>query len=216
MLLKLTNNSGIQTRATTMDLETGFGCQQDIPTVYELDSRFRKIGVDMSVQACRKALREWGGDPSTEITHAVGVTICTQSAPGFPDLVAKKLGLHHNVETIFLQGVGCAGSVALMRVAGELACAATIRKRPARILCFACELCSQYSERMTLLFIHCFGRRLTYSYPVRHQYAEAESSNDLLNMDIAGAIFGDAASAFVLVGIFLDLGLCFTDSALGR
>lgn len=34
---------------------------------------------------------------------------------------------------------------------------------------------------------------------VRHQYAEAEASNDVKNIDIAGAIFGDAASAFVLV-----------------
>lgn len=149
MLLKLTSNSGIETRATTMDLEGGFGCQSHIPTVEELDSRFRKVGVDMTVQACRKALREWGGDPAEEITHAVGVTICTQSAPGFSDLVARKLNLHHNVESVFLQGVGCAGSVALMRVAGELACAATIRKRPARILCFACELCSQYSKQIS-------------------------------------------------------------------
>lgn len=135
-----------------MDLENGFGCQAHIPTVEELDGRFRKTGVDMTVRACRKAMREWGGNPATEITHAVGVTICTQSAPGFPDLVARKLGLHHNVETVFLQGVGCAGSVALMRVAGELACAATMRKRPARILCFACELCSQYSKDMPLNF----------------------------------------------------------------
>lgn len=44
---------------------------------------------------------------------------------------------------------------------------------------------------------------LTSGRLVRHQYAEAEASNDVKNMDIAGAIFGDAASAFVLVGLRL-------------
>lgn len=188
MLLKLTQNSGIETRCCSMDLDKGFGCQAEIPTVEELDTRFRKIGVDMAAQACRKALHEWGGDQK-EITHIVGVTICTQSAPGFDYLVSQRLGLDHNVENLCLQGIGCAGSVALMRVAGELACAATIRKRPARILCFACELCSQY---------------------VRHQYAEAAAATDLENMDIAGAIFGDAASAFVLCN---EYGLDSSDQA---
>ncbi|KAH9211460.1 chalcone synthase B [Leptodontidium sp. 2 PMI_412] len=176
MLMRLTENSGIETRACTIDLETGFGCQAELPTVEDIDVRFRKVGVDLTVQACRKALREWGGDLN-DITHVVGVSFSSIGAPGLDYMVIRKLALGCHVENVNLQGIGCAGSGALIRLAGELACAASIRKRPARILCFACELCSQF---------------------LRHQYAEAESSTDLANMDIAGAIFGDAASAFVL------------------
>ncbi|KAH9230314.1 hypothetical protein K456DRAFT_1843353 [Colletotrichum gloeosporioides 23] len=175
-LLKLTMSSGIETRASTMDFETGFGCQPEVPTIDELDARFRKVGVDLTVQACRKALRDWGGDPD-EITHVVGVTVGSLSLPGYDYLVARRLGLGYHVENMFLNGVGCAGSVALMRVAANIAMAATSRKRPARILCFASEVCTMY---------------------LRHQYAEAEVATDIENMDIAGAIFGDAASAFVL------------------
>jgi type III polyketide synthase len=176
MLMRLTENSGIETRACTIDLETGFGCQAEVPTIEDIDVRFRKVGVDLTVQACRKALREWGGDLE-DITHVVGVSFSSIGAPGLDYMVIKKLGLGCHVENVNLQGIGCAGSGALIRLAGELACAASIRKRPARILCFACELCSQF---------------------LRHQYAEAENSTDVANMDIAGAIFGDAASAFVL------------------
>jgi type III polyketide synthase len=64
-----------------------------------------------------------------------------------------------------------------MRVAAQVACAATLLKKPARILCFSCELNTPY---------------------VRHQYAEAEAAIDLDNMDIAGSLFSDAAGAFVL------------------
>ncbi|KAL0934959.1 chalcone synthase B [Colletotrichum truncatum] len=175
-LLKLTMTSGIETRASTMDFETGFGCHTEIPTIDQLDARFRKVGVDLTVQACRKALRDWGGN-AEDITHVIGVTVGTLSLPGYDYLVARKLGLGYHVENMFLNGIGCAGSVALMRVAGNIATAAAARKRPARILCFASEVCTMY---------------------LRHQYAEAEASSDLENMDIAGAIFGDAASAFVL------------------
>ncbi|KAF6790305.1 chalcone synthase B [Colletotrichum sojae] len=175
-LLKLTLNSGIDTRASSMDFETGFGCQAEVPTIDQLDSRFRQVGVDLTVQACRKALRDWGAD-AEGITHVIGVTVGTVSLPGYDYLVARRLGLGYHVENMFLNGVGCAGSVSLMRVAASTAIAATARKRPARILCFASEVCTMY---------------------LRHQYAEAEAASDLENMDIAGAIFGDAASAFVL------------------
>ncbi|GKT61259.1 chalcone synthase B [Colletotrichum tofieldiae] len=188
VLLKLTMSSGIETRASSMDFETGFGCQTEIPTIDQLDARFRQVGVDLTVQACRKALRDWGGN-AEDITHVIGVTVGNLSLPGYDYLVARKLGLGYHVENMFLNGIGCAGSVALMRVAANTAMAATTRKKPARILCFASEVCTMY---------------------LRHQYAEAEASSDIENMDIAGAIFGDAASAFVFCN---DNGLDDPDQA---
>jgi type III polyketide synthase len=176
-LLRLTHSNGINTRASTLNLETGFGCQEEIPTIVDLDNWFRKHGVDLTAQACRKALREWGGDAAEDITHTVAFNSGVQSFPGYDFLVARKLGLSYDVENIFLQGVGCAGGLSVMRVAAEVACASTLLKKPARILCFSCELNTPYT---------------------RHQYAEAEAATDLENMDIAGSLFSDAAGAFVL------------------
>jgi type III polyketide synthase len=176
-LLRLTLNNGIDTRASTLNFETGFGCQKEIPSIVDLDSWFRKHGVDLTAQACRKALREWGGDITEDITHTVAFNSGVQSFPGYDYLVARSLGLSYDVENIFLQGVGCAGGLSVMRVAAEVACAATLLRKPARILCFCCELNTPYT---------------------RHQYAEAEVATDLENMDIAGSLFSDAAGAFVL------------------
>jgi type III polyketide synthase len=67
--------------------------------------------------------------------------------------------------------------MSVMRVAAEVALAAEFLEKPARILCFSCELNTPYS---------------------RHFYAEAEASTDEENMDIAGSLFSDGAAAFVL------------------
>ncbi|KAH8777191.1 chalcone synthase B [Hyaloscypha finlandica] len=163
-LLRLTHNCGIDTRASTLNMETGFGCQEEIPTITDLDHWFRKHGVDLTAQVCRKALREWAGDAAEDITHTVAFNSGVQSFSGYDYLVARKLGLSYDAENIFLQGVGCAGGLSVMRVAAEVACGATLLKKPARILCFSCELNTPY---------------------VRHQYTEAQTATDLENMDIA-------------------------------
>jgi type III polyketide synthase len=70
-----------------------------------------------------------------------------------------------------------------MRTAAQIACGATIRGRPARILCFACEL----------------------SIPnVRYEVDAAAKCLDASQVCIAGALFSDAAAAFILCN---DLGL---------
>lgn len=62
-LLAVNKASGIDTRATIRTYESGFACQAEPPSIRDLDEFFREKGVDLAVQACRKALREWGGDP---------------------------------------------------------------------------------------------------------------------------------------------------------
>lgn len=175
-LFRLTYSSGIETRASTLDLDTGFCCQQEVPSITDIDNHFRKHGVGLTAQACRKALREWGGD-FEDITHTVAVNGGVQTFPGYDFGVARQLGLRHDTEQILLQGVGCAGSMSIMRVAAEIALGAEALKKPARILCFSCELNVPYS---------------------RHFYSEAEVSTDEENMDIAGSLFSDGAAAFVL------------------
>lgn len=130
----------------------------------------------MTVQACKKALKEWGGDYS-DITHTIGVTCTNSGNPGFDLLVVKKLGLRDDLDRMLLHGVGCAGGLAIMRTAAEIACGATIRRRPARILAFACEVC-------------CLN--------VRCDLDAAAKVRDPADVGIAGALFSDGAAAFVL------------------
>lgn len=176
----MTFSSGIETRASTLSLDTGFCCQQQVPSISDIDSNFRKSGVDLTAQACRKALREFCpdlDDAAERITHTVSCQGGIQTFPGYDFHVARQLGLGHDVEQILLQGVGCAGSMSILRVAAEIALGAEALGKPARILCFACELNVPYS---------------------RHFYAEAEAATDEENMDIAGSLFSDGAAAFVL------------------
>lgn len=77
-----------------------------------------------------------------DITHTVGVTCTDAGHPGYDLLVAQKLGLLEDVDRTLLHGVGCAGGLAALRTAANLANGAAMRQRPARILVFACELCS--------------------------------------------------------------------------
>lgn len=71
-----------------------------------------------------KAIEERTGN-SGDITHTVAVTCTNQGNPGFDVLVNERLGLSTSVERILLHGVGCAGGLAIMRTAAQLACGAT-------------------------------------------------------------------------------------------
>lgn len=141
-----------------------------------MDVLYREVGVDLTVQACKTALQEAGIEYSS-ITHTVGVTCTNQGNPGYDLLVNKKLGLAPTVDRTLLHGVGCAGGLAIMRTAAQLACGATMRARPARILAFACELCTPN---------------------IRFDLADVAQCVEPANISIASAIFSDAAAAFVL------------------
>ena len=102
---------------------------------------FREEGVKLSVNACRKAIKEWGGSLD-DITHVVSTT-CTNSAnPGFDHFVVKQLGMNTNVEKILLHGVGCSGGLAAIRTAAQMALGSSFQNKPARILVLACEVSS--------------------------------------------------------------------------
>ncbi|KXT03878.1 hypothetical protein AC578_8919 [Pseudocercospora eumusae] len=174
-LLEINKNTGIQTRAAVRTYEHGFGAQSEPPSIIELDEFYRQAGVDLTAQACRKALREWGGKKN-DITHTIGVTCTTQGNPGYDLFVNRALGLDEKVDRMLLHGVGCAGGLAIMRAAAQIAAGATARGKPARILCFACELCTPN---------------------VRCDLAAAEKSS-AADVGIAGALFADGAAAFVL------------------
>ena len=113
--------------------------QPNAPSITELNTYFREEGVRLSVNACRKAIAEWGGSVD-DITHVVSTT-CTNSAnPGFDHFVVKQLGIKSSAEKTLLHGIGCSGGLAAIRTAGNLALGMSFRKKPARVLVLACEI----------------------------------------------------------------------------
>jgi type III polyketide synthase len=138
-LLRINRTTGIETRSSVLDFETGWGTEKNLPSIAEMDILFRTTGVDMAAQACTEAIDDWEGEIEG-ITHTVAVTCTNQGNPGFDLLVNEKLGLSSSVDRTLLHGVGCAGGLAVMRTAAQLACGSTMRGRPARILCYACEV----------------------------------------------------------------------------
>lgn len=126
--------------------------------------------------ACHQALKEWGG-PRNTITHTVAVTCTNQGNPGYDLLVARRLGIAYTAQRTLLHGVGCAGGLAILRTAADIACGAAARGQPARVLAFACELCTPILSR---------------------ELAEAEACEDLGQLSIGAALFGDGAGAFIL------------------
>ena len=144
------------------------------PSISELDRYFRKAGVDLAVQACKKAMRESGCTPG-EITHIVAVTCTNAGNPGFDLLVGQRLGLKPDTDRTLLHGVGCAGGLSAMRAAAAMAQSASMRGRSARVLVFACEICS---------------------VQVRCDLQEVEDHPE--ETKISPVLFSDGAASFVL------------------
>ena len=140
-VLSINRFTGIDSRSTIATVEHPLINKPTSPTITELNAIFREEGVPLSVNACRKAIKEWGGS-TDEITHVV-TTTCTNSAnPGFDHYVCKELGIRKNVEKILLHGIGCSGGLAAIRTAANIALGLSFRHKPARVLVLACEITS--------------------------------------------------------------------------
>ena len=174
-LLAIGRKTGIQTRAAVSDYRKGIATKTSPPTIADLDEYFRSVGVDLATRACERALQE-AGFVAEDITHTVAVTCTNQGSPGYDLLVNEKLGLRSNVDHTLLHGVGCAGGLSIMRAAAQMALASTARGKPARVLAFACELCTPN---------------------VRSELAVAEKSA-AEDVCVAATLFSDGAAAFVL------------------
>lgn len=175
-MLRVNRSTGIETRSAVKPYEAGFATQTDPPSISEIDQFFRQAGVDLAVQACQKALTEARMAPQ-RITHTIAVTCTNSGNPGYDFHVARELNLSPHVDRMLLHGVGCAGGLSILRAAAQIAGSASLRRKPARILAFACELCTPN---------------------VRHYLSMAECSKDSDPVNIAAALFSDAAGAFVL------------------
>lgn len=172
-VLSINRFTGIDFRSTIATIDHPLVNQPAPPTITQLNTIFRDEGVWLSVNACRQAIAEWGGDVD-EITHVVSTT-CTNSAnPGFDHYVCKELGIRSNVEKVLLHGVGCSGGLAAIRTAANLALGLSFRQKPARILVLACEISS--------LLVR----------------SELDSIHENQEVRIGVCLFGDCASSCIL------------------
>jgi type III polyketide synthase len=179
-LFAINRKTGISARPLITNYGN-YGCDYTTPpSVSELSNIFRSTGVDLAVSACRKALLD-ARLSAADITHTVAVTCTDTSNPGYDILVNEILGINSNVDRILLHGVGCAGGLAALRTAANLATAAAMRKQVGRIMVISCELCSLYT--MAELNWAC------------------EESNQVR---VAPVLFSDAAAAVVVCN---ELGL---------
>ena len=172
-VLSINRFTGIEARAAVGDADHPIVNQAEPPSIKQLSELFLDEGVQISVNACRRALKEWGGNPQ-DITHVVSTT-CTNSAnPGYDHFVVKELGINRNVEKILLAGVGCSGGVAALRTAANVALGASYRQKPARVLVLACEISSVFVR------------------------SELESIHRNQEVRIGVCLFSDAASACII------------------
>ena len=140
-VLAINKYTGIETRSSVTSTDADIINGPGPPTILEMHKCFVERGIPLAVAAAQKALAEAGiTDACAAITHVVATT-CTDSAnPGFDLNLANRLGLSPQVERTLLHGVGCAGGLATLRTAANLALGHTARGKAARILCVACEI----------------------------------------------------------------------------
>ncbi|KAL8831294.1 MAG: hypothetical protein Q9191_000950 [Dirinaria sp. TL-2023a] len=138
-VLSINRYTGIETRAAIGEVDHPIVNQPKAPSITELNKCFREEGVRLSVNACKQAIAEWGGQVD-DITHVVSTT-CTNSAnPGYDHYVTKQLGVKSSAEKVLLHGIGCSGGLAALRTAANMALGSSFRRKPARILVLACEI----------------------------------------------------------------------------
>ncbi|XXG96080.1 hypothetical protein Hte_002357 [Hypoxylon texense] len=172
-VLSINKFTGIDTRSSIGTSDHPVVNQPEAPSIAELHKVFISDGIPLAIEASRKAIAEAGIDIS-QITHIVSTT-CTDSAnPGFDHFVAKGLGITHQVEKVLLHGVGCAGGLATLRTAANLALGHSMRRKPARILCVTLEVSTTMVR------------------------SELNSIDGLQETRIGACLFSDCASALVL------------------
>ena len=165
--------TGIETRSSIGNIDHEIANGEAPPSIAELCDVFLDEGVKLSVEACKKAIADWGGDPKS-ITHVVATT-CTNSAnPGFDHYVVKALGMDTSIEKVLLHGVGCSGGLNALRTAANIALGSSFRRKPARVLVLACEL----------------------STPLVRSELESIHKNEEVRIGVT--LFSDCASAVVL------------------
>ncbi|HWH07649.1 MAG TPA: type III polyketide synthase [Candidatus Thermoplasmatota archaeon] len=103
----------------------------------ERSAAYREVGLDVLERAARQAL-ERAGLPPSAVDGVVLVSTTGLSTPSLDARLANRMGLRSDATRVPVWGLGCAGGVAGLRLAADLA-----RANPEkRYLLLAMELCS--------------------------------------------------------------------------
>ncbi|EJT98013.1 hypothetical protein DACRYDRAFT_35127, partial [Dacryopinax primogenitus] len=152
--LAINRSTGITKRSISLPLTSPHLSSSSPKLIEASTDLFLSLGVSLGTSAARAAISSWAGNIS-QITHLVCVTVCCSSNPGYDQYIATSLSLSSSVQRTLLHGLGCAGGVALLRHAAQLALAAHACGKQANILCVASECASLFYrsalERLVLL-----------------------------------------------------------------
>ncbi|KAF4547881.1 Hypothetical protein D9617_34g040610 [Elsinoe fawcettii] len=188
-LLLLSQRTGILSRPTVLSPTHPLLFAPTPPSISALQSLYLHHAIPLTTSACLSALSASPFVPE-DITHLVGVSCTSPSpCPGIDFHVASALGLGRGVKRTLLSGVGCAGGLAVLRAARDIATAEAARGRRAVVLVFAVEICTPV---------------------VRKVLADAERKGDA---GVEGALFSDGAGAgmvcneLALEGAYERLGM---------
>lgn len=150
LLLKTYQNSGILTRHCVMNDFKGGRQEWDfwgpdypeiIPGMAHRNAFFKKKAPELAIEAAKKALENWGGDPSA-ITHVISVSCTGLIAPGIEYYLMQALDLPLSVNRLGINFMGCFGAFKGLSVAQAFA-----KENPKnRVLVVCTELCSLHLQ----------------------------------------------------------------------
>jgi predicted naringenin-chalcone synthase len=116
------------------------------PPAWERASIFKETAVPLAVEAAKKALQNWGGNPK-DISHIF--TTCTSgwSEPGISATIINELGLSHQCQKAELNFNGCFCGATCLRLGNDAMRASDSKA----VLIVAAETASNHSDFHTLV-----------------------------------------------------------------
>lgn len=146
-LERVFRNSAIEKRYSVLE-EFSRECdgesfwKEKIPTTQTRNEIYKKEAPKLSLEAAKKALTAWGGDPQT-ITHLIFVSCTGIMAPGVQAILQQELSLSSTVNQFGLNMMGCFGAFKGLNMAYAFA-----KLNPQnRILLVCTELCSLHFQQ---------------------------------------------------------------------
>ena len=140
---------------------------------------FLRLGGALALTASQRAIIDWGR-PVSEITHLICTTCTGSSHPGYDLFLHQQLGLGSEVERTLIHGIGCAGGLAIVRLA--------------RNICIAEEESSGRRTRVLVVALEVTSTLLR----TEMESLDEEGAKGGTKPNVASTIFSDAASAMII------------------
>ncbi len=128
MAASLARGTGIQKRHTIHPAFTGEVWRDDVPDIFtgedfdpSLGQRlavFQRFAPELALEAARKALKDWGGDPNT-ISHVITTATSGWIEPGLACALIEGLDLRHDTRKCELNFNGCFCGATCLRLARD-------------------------------------------------------------------------------------------------